>query len=366
MGAPLVADFRSDTVTRPTPAMRRAMAEARVGDDVLGDDPTVKELEAEFAATLGKEAAMFVPSGTMANLCAVLTWCTPGCEAVMEEGTHTFRYEGGAACRFGGIQIWTFRRPNGVPEVEDFALRLRRPDDVHQPRTRLFVVENTHNIAGGRVVPRARLAAIGELARAKGVRFHLDGARLFNAAVALGEDVRDLAAPADSVMCCLSKGLGAPVGSLLAGPADFVAEARRARKALGGGMRQSGVLAAAGLIALREGPARLAEDHARARRLDEALASMPGLSVDPAAVETNMVMVRAAGGRAGDYVAALAARGVLVLAVKPDLLRFVLHRDVGDEALARAIDLIAETAKELAAGAPPPPAPAEAEPWEPQ
>jgi threonine aldolase len=339
-------DFRSDTVTRPSEEMRRAMAEAVVGDDVLGDDPTVKELEAAFAERVGKEAAMFVPSGTMANVCAILTHCRPGDEAVMEEGTHSFRYEGGAAARLGGIQVWTFVRENGVPEIEDFQTRIRNGSDPHQPRTALLIVENTHNLAGGRVVPKRRMDEIAEFAHERGIQVHVDGARLFNAEVASGVPTAELVASADSLMCCLSKGLGAPIGSLLAGEEAFIQEARRARKALGGGMRQSGILAAAGLIALREGPAALAADHARAKKLAEVLAELPGFVIDPKEVETNMVYVGLKGLSGPAVVEACGKQGLLVLAVREDRLRFVLHRDIDDKGLDRAIDILRELAKD--------------------
>ncbi len=339
-------DFRSDTVTRPTPEMRKAMAEAVVGDDVLGDDPTVKELESAFAERVGKEAAMFVPSGTMANVCAILTHCRPGDEAVMEEGTHSFRYEGGAAARLGGIQVWTFVRENGVPELEDFRTRIRNGTDPHQPRTALFIVENSHNLAGGRVVPKERMDAIADFAHERGIRLHVDGARLFNSEAASGVKAADLVAKADSVMCCLSKGLGAPVGSLLAGEERFIQEARRARKALGGGMRQSGILAAAGLMALRDGPALLAADHERAKELAKVLASLPGFVIDPEEVETNMVYVGLSGLFGPAVVKACGERGLLVLAVREDRLRFVLHRDIDDAGLAQAIKILSELAED--------------------
>ncbi len=321
-------DFRSDTVTRPDAAMREAMATAVVGDDVLGDDPTVKELEAEFAETLGKEQALFVPSGTMGNVIAVLVHARPGDELVMEERTHTFQYEGGAACRFGGVSIRTFPRASGTPEVSDVERCLRNPDDIHQPRSSLFVLENTHNMAGGRVVPLARVEELADFVHDRGLRMHMDGARLFNAAVASGQSPAKIAASADSVQCCLSKGLGAPVGSMIAGSAAFILEARRVRKALGGGMRQVGVLAAAGLLALREGPTRLAEDHARARSLASALAEIPGFSVDLEAVDTNIIMVDLQGWDSKALVSAAAQRGVFFFAITPTRLRFVLHRDV--------------------------------------
>ncbi|MFQ5503216.1 MAG: GntG family PLP-dependent aldolase [Planctomycetota bacterium] len=326
------------------------MADAVVGDDVLGDDPTVKELESEFARVVGKEAGLFVPSGSMANLCAVLVHCRPGDEAVMEERTHTFRYEGGGASRFGGISIRTFVRPDGVPEVDDLLRNLRNPKDHHQPRTTLFILENSHNMAGGKVVRAARVAELAEAAHANGLRVHVDGARLFNACTSLGVEADELARPVDSVMCCLSKGLGAPVGSCLAGSAGFIDEARRARKALGGGMRQAGVIAAAGLIALREGRLRLHEDHARARRLALALAEMPGFVLDVEAVETNILMVDLDRLETSQVILALKEQGVLCLAPQTGRLRLIVHRDLDDADIDRAIRVLGETGRALLAG----------------
>ncbi len=342
---PHTLDFRSDTVTKPTDEMRRAMAEAVVGDDVLGDDPTVQALEREFAGALGKDAALYCPSGSMCNLIALCVWCRPGDEIVMEERTHTFRYEGGGAARFANTQVQTFPRATGVPEVVDLTSRIRSKD-IHEPRTSLFVLENTHNMAGGRVVPLERVRELADAAHEHGLRMHVDGARLFNAAAALGESVAALAAPADSVMCCLSKGLGAPIGSCLAGTTEFVTEARRVRKALGGGMRQVGILAAAGLLALRDGPKRLPIDHARARRFAEALEGTPGLRVDPADVDTNMVMVgleESVDTKA--FVARLAARGLMTFATGPHVLRFVFHRDQTEDDVDAAIDVLRTTAQ---------------------
>lgn len=358
-----VLDFRSDTVTRPTPEMRRAMAEAVVGDDVLGDDPTVKQLEREFARALGKEAALFCPSGSMCNLIAVCVWCSPGDECVMEEGTHTFRYEGGGASRFAGVQIWTFARPSGVPEIADLARRVRNEKDDHQPRSRLFVLENTHNLAGGRVVPPARIAELADWVHARGMVMHMDGARLFNAAVASGVAAAELARPVDSVMCCLSKGLGAPVGSCLAGSAAFIEEARRVRKALGGGMRQVGVVAAAGLLALREGPGRLHEDHARAMRLAAGLAGAPGLAVDPNAVETNMVLVGLEGIDTRAFIRTLADHGLLVCAPRTARLRFVTHRDLDDADIEDAIRIALRAAQDVRTGGGSRPAGGDPTPW---
>lgn len=348
---PRILDFRSDTVTRPCAEMRRAMAEAVVGDDVLGDDPTVQDLERRAALRVGKEAALFLPSGTMGNLLAVLVHCRPGDEAIMEERTHTFRYEGGCAARFGGVQIRTFARESGIPEPQDLLGALRNPDDVHQPRSRLFVLENTHNLAGGRVVPKERVDELAKHAHAHGLRVHVDGARIFNAATALHLPVSELVEAADSVQFCLSKGLGAPIGSILAGAADFVAEARRARKALGGGMRQAGVIAAAGLVALERGSARLHEDHTRAQLLAREIATMPGLTVDVGATETNIVLVTVqAPLRDTDVVQLCAARGLAFFAIQPQRLRLVVHRDLSEGDVRAAIDVLREVSEGLSRG----------------
>lgn len=324
-----VHDFRSDTMTRPTAAMRAAMAAAEVGDDVWGEDPTVVELEREGAELLGKEAALLMPSGTMANQVAIHVHCRPGDELVCEERSHVYFYEGGAIARLSGTQARTLPAADGFPSPEQVA-RAVRSDDVHFPRSRLLVLENTHNMAGGRVAEPSRLAALAAVARAHGMAMHCDGARLGNAAVALGCAPKDLAAPFDSVSLCLSKGLGAPVGSLLAGTAGFVAAARRARKAFGGGMRQAGVLAAAGLIALQSGPALLAADHRRAAALARGLAALPWLAVDVAATATNIVMAEVVGADPQAFVQHLRAHGVLAAPAGPQRVRFVTHRDVGD------------------------------------
>ena len=278
------------------------MAEAEVGDDVWGEDPTVRALEEHTAGLLGKEAAVFVPSGTMANQLAIHVHCRPGDELVCEERSHVFFYEGGAIARLSGTQVRTLQAADGFPTPEQVQ-SVVRVDDPHYPRSRLLVLENTHNMAGGRVADASRIAALADVARSAGMSVHVDGARLMNAAVALGCAPRDLVAAADTTTICLSKGLGAPVGSLLAGPADFLHEARRARKAFGGGMRQAGVLAAAGLLALQEGPANMAIDHRRARELASGLAELPwpqdpdaasrdcAAAVDVAATESNIVLL---------------------------------------------------------------------------
>ncbi len=339
----LVHDFRSDTMTAPTAAMRQAMATARVGDDVWGEDPTVRELEECGSEAVGKEQAVFMPSGTMANQAAIHVHCRPGDEVVCEERSHVYWYEGGAIARFSGAQT----RP--LPAADGFLTPMQvaaavRADDPHFPRTRLLVVENTHNMAGGRVGSPQRIQQLASVARQHGLLVHCDGARLANAAVALGVTLADLAAPCDTVSLCLSKGLGAPVGSLLAGSAAFCKEARRARKAFGGGMRQSGVLAAAGLIALQEGPSLLADDHRRARVLAQGLASMTSFAVDPALVETNIVMVDIRGADAQPLVDFLKSKRVLCAKSGPSRIRFVTHRDVGDDGVVACLSACAEFA----------------------
>ncbi len=282
-------DLRSDTVTWPTDEMRAAMAQAEVGDDVYGDDPTLNRLEAEAAEMLGKEAALFVASGTMGNLTALLTHCQRGDEVILGKQAHIFRSEAANAASFGGIQLNTLElNPDGTLDLDQIEGAIRE-DDEHMPRTRLIALENTQGSLYGVPVSGAYTDSVGEFAHAHGLKLHIDGARIFNAAAALGTPVSDLVAAADSVAFCLSKGLCAPVGSLLLGDACFIAEARRTRKALGGGLRQAGILAAAGLVALRRIPQRLHEDHAHACMLAEGLVDIPWVSVDPTLVYTNMV-----------------------------------------------------------------------------
>ncbi len=329
-----VSDFRSDTLTRPDAAMREAMATAEVGDDVFGEDPTVRALETAAAAWLGKAAALFVPSGTMANQVAIHVHCRPGDELICEERSHVFLYEGGSVARLSGTQCRVLVAEDGFPAAAAIRAAVRA-DDPHFPASRLLVLENTHNMAGGRVLDAAGMAERVAVAREAGLAVHVDGARLANAAVALGTPAAQLVTDVDSVSLCLSKGLGAPVGSVLAGTETFVAAARRARKALGGGMRQAGVLAAAGLLALRDGPARLVNDHRRARELASAFAALPGCT--PRDPDTNILMVDL-DGPAAPFCAALAEHGVRALAVAPQRVRFVLHRDVDDRDVARCID----------------------------
>ncbi len=282
-------DLRSDTVSWPTPAMREAMAKAEVGDDVWGDDPTVNRLQEIAAERMGKEAALFVPSGTMGNLAAALAHCNRGDELILGDQSHTFRYEAGGVAVLGGIHPHTLpNQPDGTIRLTDVEAAVR-PDNPHFPRSKAIFLENTHNMCGGRAVAPGYFAGVRELADRHGLVVHLDGARVFNAAIALGCAVTDITRHVDSVTFCLSKGLCAPVGSLLSGPVDFVNRARRARKVLGGGMRQAGILAAAGIVALDQMVDRLAEDHANAKRLAEGLNLITGVEIDPDTVDSNLV-----------------------------------------------------------------------------
>lgn len=282
-------DLRSDTVTQPTPEMREAMAKAEVGDDVFGDDPTVNKLEELAAAKLGKEAAVFVASGTMGNLISLLTHCGRGEEVIVGGEAHIFRYEAGGSSALGGIpQFQISNNPDGTLPLDRVEAAIRGGDQ-HEARTKLIALENTQNRCGGTVLPIEYMRQVRELANRYGLKVHLDGARVFNAAVALGVDVKAITQHVDSVTFCLSKGLSAPVGSVICGDQDFIARARRNRKMLGGGMRQAGILAAAGIIALEKMIDRLADDHANAKRLAEGLADTPGFVVDVDRVQTNIV-----------------------------------------------------------------------------
>jgi len=334
-------DLRSDTVTQPTRAMRRAMAEAPVGDDVFGEDPTVRRLEELAADITGKAAALFVASGTMANLVSLLSHCGRGEEILIGDQAHVFYYEQGGSAAVGGIHPRTVpNRPDGTLDMD--ALRHAiRSDDVHFPHTRLIALENTHNRCGGAPLAPAYLREVAALAAEHGLKLHVDGARVFNAAAALDCRVAELAAPADSLTFCLSKGLAAPVGSLICGGTDFIARARRNRKLLGGGMRQAGILAAAGLVALRDMVPRLPEDHANARRLAAGLAAMPQLKLDPTRIHTNIVYVEIADPSlaAASLVARLTAAGVKVLASGPRQIRAVTHCDVSAADIDRALDI---------------------------
>jgi len=342
-----VADFRSDTVTKPTPAMRRAMAEAEVGDDVLDGDPTVRRLEEYAARWLGKDAALYVPSGTMANQIALGSWLRPGDEVIAAEDAHVLLYEGGATGFLHGAQSATLPTMRGA--FDEAALRARvRPDFIHCPPTALICVEQTHMGSGGSVVTSDALTMVRRVADERGLPVHMDGARLANAQVASGIPAAELASCADSVSVCLSKGLGAPVGSIVAGDADFLERAKRVRKRLGGWMRQAGVIAAGGLYALEHHIERLADDHALAKQLAERLDALPGLACDPAGVETNLVLVGVDHPRhdPASLSAALADHGVRVMPLSSTHLRFVTHMDVGEadvERLGEACALLLDT-----------------------
>jgi len=330
-----VVDLRSDTVTRPTPEMRRAMAGAEVGDDVYGEDPTVNALEEAFAARVGKEASLFVPSGTMGNQLALRLLAAPGTTVLAGRRQHVVIYENGAGGRNAGVQFTTLDDSDGTISADDVRWSVEAADH-HHVRPGLVCVENTHMPADGAPWPLDRLEAVA----AVGLPVHLDGARLFNAEVATGVSAAATAAPATTVMCCLSKGLCAPVGSMLAGPADLIAEARGERQRLGGGMRQAGVIAAAGLVALERMVERLADDHARARRLAEAVADRwPDGGCDPAEIRTNVVTWRHPDARS--LVEWLGGEGVLAGTIAPGVVRLVTHHDVDDDGVERAVKALA-------------------------
>lgn len=333
-------DVRSDTVTWPTEAMRVAMASAPVGDDVYGDDPTVNELERLAAEMMGKEAAIFVPSGTFGNQLALFTWCPRGSEVILGEQCHIIQHEAGAASVIAGVQTRPIFAPDGILSVDEIEARIRG-DDIHYPSTTLICLENAHS--SGRVISLDSMKEVAALAKRYGLPIHLDGARLFNAAIALGVRAADIAAQVDSVMFCLSKGLCAPVGSMLAGPRDFIEKARRKRKIMGGGMRQVGILAAAGLVALKEMTGRLAEDHENARYLASRLRALPGLEVDTEALDINMVFFRLPAGADGEALTAhLKANGVLINPPELGLCRFVTHYWIDRPAIDRVFALMQE------------------------
>ena len=343
----MIIDLRSDTVTKPTIAMRRAMAEAEVGDDVYGEDPTVNRLEELAAEKFGKEAAVFVPTGTMGNLASILSHCTGrGQEILLGDNSHIFFYEVGGAAAVGGLAYHIL--PNDRFGMIDPALVEQniRGSDVHLPQTALLCVENTHNRAGGTVLSKAQIDQLCAVAHARGVPVHMDGARIFNAAIYLETDVKTLVEKVDSVQFCLSKGLGAPAGSLIVGSKDFIQRARRNRKMLGGGMRQAGVLAAAGLVALTEMVDRLEDDHYNARRFAESLALIDGFEVDLETVQTNIVAANLTEKTwpAAKWIAQLKEQNILVGAPGPRRLRFVFHNDVSRTSIELALSVIARLA----------------------
>lgn len=343
-----VVDLRSDTLTLPTPEMREAMARAEVGDDVWEEDPTVRRLEALAAERVGTAAGLFVTSGTQGNLASVLAQTRPGQEVVLDLDSHIFNYEVAGTSVIGGVQMRPLPTERGFLTPAQVRTALR-PANIHVPPTGLVCIENTHNRHGGTCCTPEEIAAVAAVAHAAGVPVHLDGARLFNAAVALRRDAREFARSVDSITFCLSKGLGAPVGSVICGTADFVARARRIRKMLGGGMRQAGVIAAAGIVALERMVERLAEDHANARALAQGIAKLPGLAVDLGSVQTNIVILRVecSGGPppetlTTDLVQGCAARKVKIHAIGPAAIRCVTHKDIDAEDIARALDAIGE------------------------
>jgi threonine aldolase len=343
-------DLRSDTVTLPTSAMRRAMAEAEVGDDVYGEDPTANRLQELAAERMGKEAGLFVVSGTMANLVAILTHCGRGDEIILGSKSHTFLYEAGGSASLGGVHHYAVsNQPDGTLRLTDIEAAIR-PDNAHCPRTRLVCLENTHNRCGGAVLTPEYTDALCDLAHRRGLHVHLDGARVFNAAVALKVDVRELTRSVDSVGFCLSKGLSAPVGSVLCGDAAFIAEAHRWRKAVGGSMRQCGVIAAAGIVALEEMIDRLEEDHVNARRLAEGLAGLPGIAIDPETVRTDIVIFGATSDRMSptQLAGALLERGIQVGAIGPTQVRAVTHYGITAEDIETTIVAIREVMENVA------------------
>lgn len=339
----MIIDMRSDTVTVPTPAMRAAMANAEVGDDVYGEDPTVNRLEELSAQMMGKEAGLFVPSGTMGNLTAVLTHCTRGDEAIMGHLGHTFLFEAGGVAALGGVM------PHTIPNQADGSLRLEdiqnaiRADDVHFPPSKLVILENTHNRAGGTVLGVDYTAQVAEVAHRNGMLLHIDGARIFNAAAALGVEAKALVKDANSVTFCLSKALCAPVGSVLCGSSEFIHRARKLRKQLGGGMRQAGILAAAGIVALQEIVPQLPEDHRRARLLAQGLKAVPNIVVETDPPQTNMVFIHltAEAPVSGSQLVARAADlGLRFGMVGEGRFRMVLHHWIDDAAVSKAAEIL--------------------------
>jgi threonine aldolase len=338
-------DLRSDTVTLPTPAMKEAISNAELGDDVFGEDPTTIRLEKMAAERMGKEAAMLVVSGTMGNLVCILTHCRRAEEVILGDRSHTFLYEAGGISAVGGIHPHTItNQPDGTMRLEEIEAAIRG-DNVHFPRTRLICLENTHNRCSGAALTLEYMKAVAELANDRDIMVHLDGARIFNAAVALQVDVKELTGYADSVSFCLSKGLSAPVGSVICGSKEFVAEARRNRKILGGGMRQCGIIAAAGITALDEMVDRIADDHANAQRLAQGIARIPGLSIEPERVQTNIVYFDMVSRqiKAEELVSQLDNKGIKILLLGPSRFRAVTHYGINSE----DIDLTLTTLGEI-------------------
>ena len=339
-------DLRSDTVTKPSEKMRAAMASAEVGDDVFGEDPTINRLESLAAARFGREAALWVPSGSMGNTIAVKLHTEPGSELIIEERGHILNFELGAAAVISGATTRAVESSDGTGHLvwDDIAPAIRKNPPYYQAATKLICLENTHNFAGGSVLSAAATCEICENAHSEGLAVHLDGARIFNAATALGCDVAELAATCDSVTFCLSKGLGAPAGSMLVGSIEFIERARSWRKRLGGGMRQIGILAAAGIIALEDGPKLLERDHRNAKRLAQGLAEIPGISIDPEKVVTNIVIFDVAEAKlsAAEIVAKLREKGVLAIGFGSQI-RMVMHLDVAEADVDAALSAMKES-----------------------
>ncbi|MEJ2246289.1 MAG: low-specificity L-threonine aldolase [Acidobacteriota bacterium] len=339
-----VVDLRSDTVTQPTPAMREAILHAELGDDVFEEDPTVQRLERLAAERVGKEAAMLVSSGTMGNLVSTLTHCARGEEAILGEKSHIFLNEAGGMSALGGIHAHTVpNQPDGILRLEEIDAAVRS-DNVHFPRTRLICLENTHNRCCGAALTPEYCDSVAQLAKRRGLQLHIDGARIFNAAVALDIDVRDLVRSAQSLSFCLSKGLSAPVGSLVCGTREFIAEARRTRKILGGGMRQAGIIAAAGITALDQMVDRLKEDHANARRLAEGIHQIEGLHIDLPKVQTNIIYFNLESNRitGEELLEQLDARGIKTFQTGPGIFRMVTHYGIERDDIDAALSVIRE------------------------
>ncbi len=341
-----VIDLRSDTVTQPTEAMRRAMAEAPVGDDVFGEDPTVNQLQETIAELFGKEAALFVASGTMGNQVSINAHTQPGDEVICDYNAHIFNYEGGAPALLSGVQLHPLPGKNGVITAEQIEAVIR-PADHHFPHTRLIEIENTHNRAGGAIFPLEEMKKIHNLAQEHGLKVHLDGARIWNASVATGISLAEYARTADSVSACFSKGLGAPVGSIVVGSREFIDKAHRYRKLYGGGMRQAGILAAGALYAVQHNLKRLSEDHQHARELAEALAEFEEIQLDLGTVQTNIVIFELHSNRLSpeEFAARCKEAGLLLLAIGGNRVRLVTHLHISDEDVARAIEIFQSVLK---------------------
>ncbi len=334
------SDFRSDTVTRPTEEMRKAMYNAEVGDDVLGDDPTVQKLEEIAADTMGKEAALFVPSGTMGNTIAVKLGSVEGTEVILEEKCHIYNFEAANMARYASVMPRPIKSENGQMPINEIKANIKTVLREHIPGTSMICLENTHNYHGGAPLPLNYIEEVSKIAKENNLYFHLDGARVFNASTALKVNVKEIAKHFDSVMFCLSKGLCAPVGSILAGTKDFIKKARFLRKSFGGGMRQAGILAAAGIIAIEKMSKRLEEDHLRAKKLAEGIADLKGLKVDLKSVQTNFVMVELETMSSFEFLEELKKEGVLALPFSETRVRFVTHNDIDDTDIEKAIQSI--------------------------